>query len=80
MLKSINEIGELKMSNGSFFDEYSKIVGYKIVGIAQDDSDPDDIWEGLVLLKGTKRKIAWIQRDPEGNGSGFLSIEDKIVE
>ena len=80
MLKSINEIGELKMSNGSFFDEYSKIVGYKIVGIAQDDSDPDDIWEGLVLLKGTKRKIAWIQRDPEGNCSGFLSIEDKIVE
>ena len=55
------------MSNihdGSFLDEYSKIVGYKIVGIAQDDSNPDDIWEGLVLLKGTKRKIAWIQRDP----------------
>ena len=66
--------------DGSFLDEYSKIVGYKIVGIAQDDSDPDEIWEGLVLLKGTKRKIAWIQRDPEGNGSGFLSIEDRIVE
>jgi hypothetical protein len=62
----------------SFFNEYRKIVGYKIVGIAQDDSDPDDIWEGLVLLKGTKRKIAWIQRDPEGNGSGFLSIVETL--
>jgi len=27
-----------------------------------------------------EKKLAWVQRDPEGNGTGFLLIEDYSQE
>lgn len=65
-------------------DYYSKLIGYEVIGIAYDHDEflDDDIF-GLVIkhkrTKGVpnpKKKIAWIQRDPEGNGPGHLAVED----
>jgi|TARA_R110000787_G_scaffold60573_1_gene137337 hypothetical protein len=64
-------------NNGYFEKHYGQLVGYKVTQVALDDSDPnEEEWCGLVLTKGGVKKIAWILRDPEGNGSGFLDIVD----
>lgn len=63
------------MSNDSpFVDEYSQLIGFKVTQIAIDDTDDEEAWTALVLEKGNKKKLAWILRDPEGNGAGFLDI------
>ena len=38
----------------------------------------DDINEfiGLIMERGSKQKIAWVLMDPEGNGIGFLDIQN----
>jgi len=57
---------------------YGQIVGYKITGMAIDDShDSREPWIGLVLEKGHKKKLAWILMDPEGNGVGHLDIVEE---
>ena len=66
-------------NNGSFAEHYSQLIGYTVTGIAVDDSDKDefgDPWEGLVMEDGKRKKIVWANRDPEGNGPGFLEIID----
>ncbi len=55
---------------------YKQIEGYTIVGLAVDEGEYGDIWEGLVLRKKNKEKVAWISRDPECNGPGFLDITE----
>ena len=52
------------------------MIGYKVTQIALDDSDTNEEWLGLVLTRGGFKKVAWILRDPEGNGAGFLDIVD----
>ena len=57
---------------------YGQIVGYKITGMAIDDSDnSSEPWIGLVLEKGHQKKLAWILMDPEGNGVGHLDIVEE---
>ena len=60
--------------------EYKKLEGYTITGVTTSAADEDypgeDRFVGLVLEKGVQEKIAWVQRDPEGNGRGFLMVED----
>ena len=53
---------------------YGKLVDKKIKCIVQ-DGDPEGFGPtfGLEFTDGT---IAWIQSDEEGNGAGFLEIED----
>ena len=54
-------------------EHLSRLVGKKIIGLAVTDEVPNyDTLYGLRLSGGL---IAWIQCDPEGNGPGFLSIE-----
>jgi len=59
--------------------EYQQLVGAVITGIAV---TPDNEFVGLKLMlcRGLVgppvEKIAWVQQDPEGNGPGFLAIED----
>jgi hypothetical protein len=63
--------------------EYKKLEGYTITGVTTSSVDEEypgeDRFVGLVLEKEFRRqpkKIAWVQRDPEGNGRGFLMVED----
>jgi hypothetical protein len=62
---------------GAFAKEYSKLVGYTITDIAVDKDHFEDCELcGLVLSKkGKHKQIAWVLRDPVGNGVGFLEIE-----
>ena len=65
------------MNNDGYFEKhYGQLVGYKVTQIALDDSDTNEEWLGLVLTRGGFKKVAWILRDPEGNGAGFLDIVD----
>jgi hypothetical protein len=50
-----------------------KLIGFKIVGTAYDE---DNQSFGFVAQKGKKKYVVWVDRDPEGNGCGHLSIED----
>ena len=68
--------------------EYKKLEGYTITGVTTSPVDEEypgeDRFVGLVLEKELQKyvpnpsdkKIAWVQRDPEGNGRGFLMVED----
>jgi hypothetical protein len=42
--------------------------------LLEDEGEYGDIWEGLVLRKRNKEKVAWISRDL--NGPGFLDITE----
>lgn len=52
-----------------------QIGGGVITNPLLDDSDPDFPFIGFQVKKGTKTHNVWVLRDPEGNGSGHLSIE-----
>lgn len=62
-------------------DMLTQLVGGIVTAIVKDEGS-----EGLYGLRITLNEIqavpvkviAWIQADPEGNGPGFLSIEDDV--
>ena len=64
---------------GAYAKEYSKLVGYTVTDIAVDKNTfPDNELCGLILTKeGKHKQIAWILRDPEGNGIGFLELQSQ---
>jgi hypothetical protein len=49
------------------------LVGFKITGVALDKENES---YGLVIERGKSKKIAWVDCDPEGNGPGWLQVED----
>ena len=60
-------------------EQCKELIGYCIVGICQ---DPENNSYGFILepaddaeLAG-ETKHAWIDCDPEGNGPGFVQVED----
>ena len=49
-----------------------QLVGMTVTGLANDGAGN---W-GIMLENKSKQKLAaWISRDPEGNGPGWLQIE-----
>ena len=61
----------------AFEKEYSKLKGKTVRRVVRDTEpkdDPrgDDTVYGLEFADGT---TAWILRDPEGNGPGFLDLQ-----
>lgn len=59
-------------------EECKKLVGFQIVGVCQ---DPENESYGLIIERDPhgepiERKLCWIDRDPEGNGPGWLQVED----
>jgi len=65
---------KIKLTDDSrfFIDEYKQLIGKTIKGIAVSQNlDFQDI--GLEFMDGT---VAWVQCDPEGNGPGFLAIDN----
>lgn len=61
-----------------FQPEFKKnIVGRTIVACVNVDTGADEPWPGLKLDNGA---ILVIQRDAEGNGGGFMTLEGKNGE
>ncbi len=61
----------------AFEEHYQQLIGWTVKSIAVDDNDPDeDEFIGLIMERGSKQKIAWVLMDPEGNGIGFLDIQN----
>ena len=53
----------------------SRLVGRRVTGIALDSESEADFGEPCYGLRFANGLVAWIMRDPEGNGPGFLDIE-----
>jgi hypothetical protein len=51
----------------------SRLIEFKVDGIVKSTSG----LYGLVLKLEQERLIVWIMSDPEGNGPGFLDIEER---
>ena len=49
------------------------LVGYTIIGPCHSGNGD---YFGIVLRKGAYQKVAWIDRDEEGNGIGYITLED----
>lgn len=62
-------------------EHLKQLVGAKILGVVDDGSkESHDRAYGLRVKKISGQfAIAWILRDPEGNGPGFLDFEDEPV-
>ena len=50
-----------------------KIQGFTITGAVKDSTD--EYW-GFICKKGKQEKIVWVLCDPEGNGAGFLDVQE----
>ena len=63
------------MTNTAFYTtNYSRIVGKTIKRIV---NDGDETGLGPIFgLEFTDGTVAWIIRDEEGNGTGFIDIQD----
>ena len=65
------------MPNEVWEEHYGQLVGWTVSGVTNRAGDPDlfpeGLW-GLTLTDGEQKKVAWVLRDPEGNGGGFLEI------
>ena len=49
-----------------------KLAGVTIINAAV-SNDRESF--GFVIKKGKKQGVVWVDRDPEGNGPGWLSME-----
>ena len=66
-----------KQYEKSMHDHYTKLLGHRIVDYFLDSSDPD-VEPFPILVTSYKDKLynVIIQRDPEGNGGGFVNINE----
>lgn len=56
-----------------------QLVGGTVLGVAATSMDPldRDRCSALIIEKDGEKKTCWIMCDPEGNGPGWLDIEDE---
>jgi hypothetical protein len=47
------------------------LVGWRIIRPIEDQG-----YFGFLVAKGKKEKAVWVDRDPEGNGPGHLTIDE----
>ena len=59
-------------------DELKKLVGGKITDTVM-TKDNENYGFVVEAEDGTK-KVCWVDCDPEGNGPGFISIQEKTDE
>jgi hypothetical protein len=61
------------------FEYLEQLLGHTVIRVVKaKDSEYTEGSYGLVLECNGKKKQAWIDQDPEGNGPGHLDIEDVI--
>jgi len=60
-----------------FYEQhYGQLIGFTVIGIGIDDEDETIEAEFcLVMKKGNQTLNVFISQDEEGNGPGFLEIE-----
>ena len=63
---------DMKWMNGY----YSQLIGYEITGF-QVDGEGIYAWPVLVVQKGEETLHLTVSRDAEGNGPGFIFIENE---
>jgi len=56
-----------------YLRELRQLVGYRIVGLAKDNSGE---FYGLELSNNGQKKLVWFLMDDEGNGPGSFEIQD----
>ena len=49
-------------------------MGWKIIG-TKSENLPERQAFGLIISKGEKKRILWIESDEEGNDTGFLLVD-----
>lgn len=59
-------------------EQCKKLIGYQITGICEDLENES---YGLVVERinpkdAHDKKLCWIDMDPEGNGPGWIQVED----
>ena len=64
--------------NKYMVEHLSKLTGKTVKGVAF--VPPDEWSEEMYGLEFTDGTVAWILRDPEGNGQGHLDIEKGKAE
>lgn len=55
---------------------YKQMVGFEIVGFKM-DGEGIDAWPVYTVKKGDETLQMTVSRDPEGNGPGFVFIENE---
>ena len=55
---------------------YSQLIGYEIMGF-QIDGEGIDAWPIFVVKKGEETLFLTVSQDTEGNGQGFIFIENE---
>ena len=64
-----------KYLESKMMDANSGLLGWTVVGCGHDESCGITYF-GLILAKGNKRKIAWVNSDAEGNDCGWIDTQD----
>lgn len=59
------------MRMATLIDE--RLTGWTIVGPAL---TPESDTAGLVIQKGARKRVLWILADAEGNGPGWLELQE----
>ena len=66
----------IELNMGFNLEEYyTQMVGFKIIGFRMDDEGIDS-WPVFTVKKGAETLQMVVSRDQEGNGPGFMFIED----
>lgn len=55
--------------------QINSLIGFKVIGSCTSDEGSF----GLLLQKGSKKVVAWVDMDEEGNGPGHLNLESGSV-
>jgi len=56
-------------------DQINSLIGFKIIGSCTSEEGSF----GLLLQKGSKKIVAWVDMDEEGNGPGHLNLQSGSV-
>jgi hypothetical protein len=57
---------------------YEPLIGFRIVGFRteEDEDNPNNPWIIFEVQRGDEKLDLVVSQDPEGNGGGFVFIED----
>ncbi len=67
------------MMDNRFHNLYRPLIGATITDFETEpnEDDPNHPWLIFKIRKGADKKQLTISRDPEGNGGGFIFIDDE---
>jgi hypothetical protein len=64
--------GNKHMPRDTYAAHYAQLVGKTVKAVVRDGKG----WDATYGLEMASGEIAWILCDPEGNGPGFLEIQE----